>query len=454
MKVTLKTLTSKLYPVEIQPTDSVLTLKQKVEAEHTFPVASQNLVYNGRVMQDSQTLSELGINDGSMIIFFVKKIAAKPSAPTSQPTAPQPSTTTETASSSAPSSTPSAAQPASQPSSAQPISAQPTATQSAPTTSSVIPASSSLQSSAPSASASVSSATPQSGTTGTTQQSGIPDVDDNKIEELVSMGFDREESRRALRAAFGEVSVAAEYLMSGIPEDLAGIASGMPLAGGMARGLGQAPPMPQLGALPGLGAGGAGGFTAPPSSGVGAGVGAGTGTTGGSGSALEQLRASPQLPQLQAMIRQNPAALSQVIQMLSQQNPQLAVEAQQDPIGFTAVLMGVERGMLEMIMAQEAASGQLGGMGGFGGMGGMGGMGGAGAGAGEGMPGEGIRLFGDSGAVMHRTSEGIAVAISQEDKTSIEHIKEVTGASDQQALEAYFACQKSVEGAINFLFDS
>lgn len=99
------------------------------------------------------------------------------------------------------------------------------------------------------------------------------------------MGFPQDQAEAALRAAMGNSDLAVEYLMSGIPEHAT--------RGGVLSSPASASP-----ATP-----------AAPSA--------------GSGSGIEQLRRHPQLNDLRRLVQANPAALSQVLEAIGQQNPEL-----------------------------------------------------------------------------------------------------------------------------------
>jgi UV excision repair protein RAD23 len=101
----------------------------------------------------------------------------------------------------------------------------------------------------------------------------------------MDMGFPEEEATTALRAAMGNADVAVEFLMNGIPPH----------------------------ALAAAGMGGEQNTSLNES----------TDSTGGGASGIEQLRAHPQLNELRRVVQSNPAALSQVLEAIGQQNPQL-----------------------------------------------------------------------------------------------------------------------------------
>jgi UV excision repair protein RAD23 len=47
MKITIKTLQQKLFTVDVEPDDTVATIKSKINADHGHPVDSQKLIYSG-----------------------------------------------------------------------------------------------------------------------------------------------------------------------------------------------------------------------------------------------------------------------------------------------------------------------------------------------------------------------------------------------------------------------
>jgi hypothetical protein len=47
MKITIKTLQQKLFTVDVDPDDTVATIKSKIFDEHGHPVGNQKLIYSG-----------------------------------------------------------------------------------------------------------------------------------------------------------------------------------------------------------------------------------------------------------------------------------------------------------------------------------------------------------------------------------------------------------------------
>lgn len=109
------------------------------------------------------------------------------------------------------------------------------------------------------------------------------------LNALVGMGFPETESRAALTAAMGNPDLAYEFLLTGIPNH--------------ARAT-SAVPSP----------------AAQPSSGI------------------EQLRLHPQFNMLKQLIQQNPAAISQVLELIGQQDPALLQAIHQNNDAFVAMM--------------------------------------------------------------------------------------------------------------------
>lgn len=251
---------------------------------------------------------------------------------------------------------------------------------------------------------------------------------------LTDMGFPEEECRRALAAALNDPDRAVQYLMEGIPE-----------------GAGQLMPQAQAPA--------------------------------GTGGPLDALRQHPQFNQLRARLQADPQALPEVLQAFGASNPavaqaiqanlpafiemmnevddeegdedpteadmagmppgmqidpqmlmQLMAMVQQMPPEQRAALLaqtGINEQQLQALapmmqqMAQNPAMMQQ--M-----MGGMGGL----PGAGQGGPPPGT----------------VQIQLSPEDVAAIDRIADITQRDKNECLQAYMACDKNEEMALNFLF--
>jgi len=266
MKLPVKTLNGKEFSIEAELTLTVAETKAVIEkANPDLAASTQKLIHAGKVLKDDQVLQDCGLGDGSFLVVMAskaKKAAASPAAP--------------------PAGAAAAAAPA--PAAAAAAAPTPAPAPSAPTPSATSPA-------APAA------PTP-----------AAPAVSSEQLQALVDMGFPEAECRSALEAAArvgGGQPLAVEFLMNGIP-----------------------PNFPPAGASPAR------------SPGAGAQPGGGTPAPGGSGApgGLAQLRNHPQFNELRRLVQSNPAALESVLQQIGQQSPQLLEAIQGNTAEFLRML--------------------------------------------------------------------------------------------------------------------
>lgn len=138
----------------------------------------------------------------------------------------------------------------------------------------------------------------------------------SKIEQIMEMGFPRDDVVRALRAAYNNPDRAVEYLMTGIPEGIT--AEENATVSAQDSGEEQAPATdaqpfnmfaPQQG-----------------------------GSTGGSESSLASLRNNPQFMTLRALVKQNPQLLSPMLQELGKNNPELLARINENQEEFLSII--------------------------------------------------------------------------------------------------------------------
>lgn len=68
MKIKIKTIAGKDLELVIEPGETVLDLKTKIESIELIPAEQQRLVSNGRIlMKESATLSSQNIVDGNVV---------------------------------------------------------------------------------------------------------------------------------------------------------------------------------------------------------------------------------------------------------------------------------------------------------------------------------------------------------------------------------------------------
>lgn len=408
MKITIKTLQQKLFTVDVEPEDTVATIKSKISDEHGHAIESQKLIYSGKVLEDKKVVKDCNFKEKDFLVLMVSKAKAVPTASTSASTSavpvPAPAPAQPPASDTAP------------PAPAATTNTQDVAMDTTPDTGSTAPT---APSTTEPAAASAAPSDP-SFVTGSALETSI--------NNMMEMGFPREQVVLALRASFNNPDRAVEYLFSGIPPHLlaetAPRAAAPPAGGAPAGGAANptpapaaaAPATPAAATTPGgtqnlfqmaqqqqqqqqqqrVPGGGLGGLERPLG-----GAGAGGMEGGGAGAAANLA----QREQLRQMVSQNPAMLQELIQNIVAQNPALAQAINQNPELLYQILSA-------------------------------------------GLEGE----DGEEGDEMGAPPGTQTIALTQEELDAIERLQGL-GFTRQQAAEAYLACGKNEELAANFLFE-
>jgi len=267
MKITIKTIKGEHFQIDIETTDTILEVKGKVAAERPdFSVDRQKLIHSGKVLKDASTVAESGFKENDFLVCMVTKEVAKPAArPTATATASTAAPTATAAAtdaSAASSTTTSATDRETAPSTAQPTSAAPPAPP-------------------------------------------IVEISEEAIAAITAMGFPDAEARYALTAARGDGNLAVEFLTNGPPEQFANIPAPAPTTAGAPTSAGSTVP------------------AAP------------DGTNDGP---LAQLRLHPQFTQLQRLVQSNPAALAQVLEAIGQQDANLLATIHANHDAFVAMM--------------------------------------------------------------------------------------------------------------------
>ena len=71
MKLNIKTMTARTFQVEVEVTDSVTTLKERVQDSQGIPPAQQKLRFNGHLLEDDKTIGECGLTDGAELLLML-----------------------------------------------------------------------------------------------------------------------------------------------------------------------------------------------------------------------------------------------------------------------------------------------------------------------------------------------------------------------------------------------
>ncbi|KAI5926411.1 XPC-binding domain-containing protein [Camillea tinctor] len=320
MKVTFKDLKQQRFTLDVEPTDLISSVKQRIQEEKGWDPKSQKLIYSGKILKDEDTVATYKIEEKGFVVCMVNKPKPAPAASTSSsvPETPARSTAATPAAPAAPSHTTAAA-----------------------------PAAPATPSPAPAAGAAA-------GTQGLSDNSMAMGADRaGVIANMEAMGFERTQIEAALRAAFFNPDRAVEYLLTGIPESArqpqaapaqapagapAAPAAANPAAEGGAEG--DNVNLFDLAAQRGGGArGGPGGGAQAAAAAAAAGAGAGAGAAGQRDLGnLDFLRNNAQFQQLRQVVQQQPQMLEPILQQLGAGNPQLAQLIAQNPDQFLSLL--------------------------------------------------------------------------------------------------------------------
>lgn len=230
---------------------------------------------------------------------------------------------------------------------------------------------------------------------------------DEKVNQIMEMGFPKEEVIRALRAAFNNPERAVEYLMTGIPAGLEAAAAAPPAPG--APGAGAAPAAAAAAPAPAP-VNEPFNMFAPGGAGAGAGGGAAAAGAGG-GEHLGGLRGNRQFQALRAMVQANPQLLQPMLQELGKANPALLNEINSHQEEFLAMIN-------EPIDPNDPAMAEL------------------------------LAEMGEEDDEM-----AVEIELTEEDQAAIERLCSM-GFDKNACIEAYLICDKNEEAAANFLLEN
>lgn len=253
MLITLKNLQQQTFQVDIDPSQTIKQLKERIQAEKgkDYPAENQRLIYAGKILTDDSPISEYNIDEKKFIVVMVSKLKAAPtpSSGPADPTAPPTQSETETR------------PPEDRPSdggNAEPL--------------------------------------PQANISAAESALLMGEEYNTMVQNIVDMGYERDQVEAALRASYNNPDRAVEYLLTGIPVDT-------DASPAVAPGDADTPP-----------------------------------TAGNDEEPLAFLRSQPQFQQMRTVVQQNPDLLNAVLQQIGQTNPALLQLISQNQEAFVRML--------------------------------------------------------------------------------------------------------------------
>jgi ubiquitin C len=72
MQIFVKTLTGKSIALDVEPTDTIESLKVKIDAREGMEPESQRLLYAGKPLEDDKTLAFYNLQRGSTIFLVLR----------------------------------------------------------------------------------------------------------------------------------------------------------------------------------------------------------------------------------------------------------------------------------------------------------------------------------------------------------------------------------------------
>jgi UV excision repair protein RAD23 len=216
------------------------------------------------------------------------------------------------------------------------------------------------------------------------------------VTQIMTMGFEREQVMKAMRAAFNNPDRAVEYLLTGIPES-----SQAPPAAAAAA--------PTVEAPDASAASGGSALNLFPE-----GIPDMSGERSGDGQMLDFLRDNPQFQAIRAMVQGQPHILQPMLAELQRQNPQLYHLINNNQEEFLALLNEPLPENIQDLMAE---------------------------GFGDGVPPE-----------LQGGDEGAHIELSQEERETIDRLVGL-GFPLEICVEAYLACDKNEQLAANYLLN-
>ncbi|VEU24387.1 DEKNAAC105673 [Brettanomyces naardenensis] len=194
MRIVFKDFKKEKIPIEIEPSDTILSGKEKLASLKDVEPSQLKLVYSGKILKDDKTFETFKVKEDDQIIFMISKAKKPKQEPKVE--------SKEETKKSAETNSPAAA-----------------ATESTYTPTST-PTPATAQPSTVSTGTGAASEAEHPIEEFTASTFAVGRARETAVQNIMAMGFERDQVQRALTAAFNNPGRAVEYLLNGIPEQL------------------------------------------------------------------------------------------------------------------------------------------------------------------------------------------------------------------------------------------
>ncbi|KAA6381926.1 MAG: putative ubiquitin-60S ribosomal protein L40 [Streblomastix strix] len=72
MKIFVKTLTNRTIALEVEKTDTILIVKEKLQDKEGVPLQHQNLSFEGKELENGRKLQDYNIPNEAELLFFIR----------------------------------------------------------------------------------------------------------------------------------------------------------------------------------------------------------------------------------------------------------------------------------------------------------------------------------------------------------------------------------------------